>query len=98
MIVIRNIFQLKFGKAKEVKNLLPEAIALNKKNGVKNVRALMDITGESYRMIFEAEHDNLAAFEQNIKTLMQAPEWIEFYGKFVPFVDSSYREILEVVG
>jgi len=97
MIVVRNVFKLKFGKAKEVKVLMQEAVSINKKNGINDVRVLTDITGPSYTMVFETTHESLAVFESKIHTILGSPEWGKMYEKFIPFVDSAYREIFTIV-
>lgn len=96
MIIVRNIFRLKFGKAREAKAIAPEFVSLNKKHGVKYTRVLTDITGPSYTMVFETGHDSLADFESKLNTVFGAPEWGAMYAKFTPLVESSYREILNV--
>ena len=98
MIVVRNVFHLKFGKAKDVKPMVNDAIALNKKLGVNYVRAMMDVTGDSYTMVFETGHDSLAEFELRIQTLFGNSEWEAMYQKMIPFVESAHREIFTVIG
>ncbi len=98
MIIIRNVFRLKFGKAKEVKELIPEFKALNNRHGITQTRALMDITGESYTLVFESGYASLSEFETKIQTMFTDLEWGKLYNKFVPFVNSGHREIFTVVG
>jgi hypothetical protein len=45
MILVREVFKLKIGKAKEAKALYKEASALAKKYGMPEGRALTDLTG-----------------------------------------------------
>lgn len=98
MIVIREIFYLKFGKAKDAKALMPEGEKLAQKHGFNNTRALTDlVTGHSYTLVFESTCDSLSAWENAAKSGMQDKDWQQWYAKFVPLVESSYREILNVV-
>jgi hypothetical protein len=56
MIVVRNVFQLKFGKAKEAVALLKEGLAIQKKalSGVEfSTRVLTDVTGPFYTLVLE---------------------------------------------
>jgi hypothetical protein len=97
MIIVRNVFRLKFGEAKAVKALIPEFQALNKKHGMTSHRALMDITGESYVLVFESGHASLTEFETRLQTMFSDAEWGKVYEKFKPYINSGYREIFTVV-
>jgi hypothetical protein len=99
MIVVRNVFKLKFGKAKEGVALWKEGIALGKKLGftAKSLRLLTDLTGPFYTVVFENTHDSLADFEGSAKTLMGNAEWQAWYGKISAITESGYREIFNVV-
>jgi hypothetical protein len=98
MIVVRDIFYLKFGKAKDAKALMPEAEELSKKYGFNNTRALTDlVTGHSYTLVFESTWDSLSAWENSAKTGMGEKDWQAWYAKFVPLIDSSFREILTIL-
>lgn len=98
MILVRDIFHLKFGKAKDAKVLLKEGNEINKKYGFDNSRALTDlVTGHSYTLILESEWESLSAWENGMKEGLGTKEWQQWYQKFVPLVDSASREILNIV-
>lgn len=68
MIVIRNVFRLKFGKAREAVALMKEARAIEKRvmSGVEySSRVLTDVTGPFYTLVLELTLANLATFESN---------------------------------
>jgi hypothetical protein len=95
MIVVRDIFQLKFGKAREAKELWKEGIAKMKNNGFVPDRLLSDVTGPYYTVVMESTFDSLADFEKSAHEAM-SDEWRNWYQKFVPIVDSGRREIFTV--
>lgn len=98
MILVRDIFHLKFGKAKDAVSSLKEARDLNKKYGFDKTRALTDlVTGQSYTLVLESEWDDLAAWEGSMKKGLGADEWQKWYQKFVPLVETASREILNIV-
>ena len=97
MIVVRNVFRLKFGKAKDAKALIQEGAALMKKHENVTPRLLTDVTGEFYTLVMEMEYENLAAFEKMAKENMGTKEVAEWYQRFVPLVDSGSREIFMVI-
>jgi hypothetical protein len=99
MILVRNVFQLKFGKAREAKALVKENEALHKKyGGASSVRFLTDVTGEYYTFVMETTHENLAAFEKSMTDVTGAKEFGEWYQRFTPLVESGRREIFSIVG
>lgn len=97
MILVRNIFRLKFGKAKEGKALLKEALPLLKKEGAADVRLLTDLTGPFYTLVLENTYRSLADFESSVSSRMGGQEFEAWYQKVVPLVDSGSREIFTIV-
>jgi hypothetical protein len=97
MIVIRDTFYLKFGKAKDAKALLGEFSEILKKYDNTPRRFLTDFTGESYRLILEATFVDLASYEDLLKSHFGREEWRKWYEKFIPLVNRSEREILSLV-
>ncbi|HWC54949.1 MAG TPA: hypothetical protein VG676_15290 [Chitinophagaceae bacterium] len=95
---MRDIFHLKFGKAKDARELLKEAKGINEKYGFANTRALSDlVTGKSYTLILESEWEDLGSWEAAMKKGLGTEDWQKWYSKFIPLVDSAGREILNIV-
>jgi len=94
---VRDIFQLKFGHFRDAKKLLDEAAEKQMLPEAQQMRVLTDFTGESYRLIFEEGFDNLADYEVSLTSSMKAEEWQQWYEKFKPHVEKSYREILRQI-
>jgi hypothetical protein len=99
VIVIRNAFQLEFGKAREAVALWKEGMAIAGKSAWKPVsmRVLTDLTGPAYTLVFESTHESLADFESSIGKLFEDPAWREWYAKLVPLCREGAREIFTVV-
>ena len=98
MIVVRNVFQLKFGKAKEAVALLKEGVAIQKRAGVDfSSRLLTDLTGPFYTLVLELTVPSLGALEANQPRLMGDKDWQANYQKLAPLVESGYREIFTIV-
>ena len=99
MIVVRNVFQLKFGKSKEAMELWKEGLALAKRLGfgAKHSRVLTDLVGQFYTVVFENTFDSLADFESSVKPVMSTPEWQAWYQKISALTESGHREIMNVV-
>jgi hypothetical protein len=98
MIVVRNVFKLKFGKAKEATELWKEGLALAKRLGFTGKsRLLTDLVGQFYTVVFETSFESLADFEGSAKKIMSSSEWQTLYQKISAITESGYREILNVV-
>ena len=97
MILVRDNFNLKFGKAKEAKELLKEGTEIAKKFGFGQRRALTDLTGASYRLVLESEFNSLSDWENAMKSGLGSTEWQQWYQKFMPLIDSASREIMNIV-
>jgi predicted lipase len=93
MIVVRNTFQLKFGKAKDAKALIKENEELMKKYGHTTPKFMTDLTGEFYTLVMETSYDTLSSFEKSSTEAMGEKEFSQWYGKFIPLVESGRREI-----
>jgi hypothetical protein len=99
MVVIRNVFRLKFGKAREAVALFKEGIAIQKRVGAGDfpTRLLTDVTGAFYTVVLELTVQNLAAFEAAAPQLMGDKDWQANYQKIGALVESGYREIFTLV-
>ena len=97
MIVVRNVFRLKFGKARDAIALAKEAEEIGKRHGGAPSRYLTDLTGEFYTLVMETSYESLAAMEKEQNAIMGKKEFSEWYQKFIPLVESGYREMFNVV-
>jgi predicted ester cyclase len=95
--VVRDIFQLKFGRFKEAKKLLQEATDKEMLPEAQLTRVLTDFTGDSYRFIFEEGFDHLSDYELSLNNSLRTDEWQRWYEQFKVLVESSHREILKQV-
>jgi hypothetical protein len=98
MIVIRNVFRLKFGQAKEGLAILKEGVAIQKRLGTDfSTRLLTDLTGPFYTIVLELTVQSLSAFEAAAPLIMGNKEWQANYAKLTPLVESGYREIFTLI-
>jgi|SRR5579864_196714 len=100
MLVVRNVFQLKFGKAREALTVMKEGVAIQKRAlaGTEfSTRLLTDVTGEFYTLVFELMVPNLATYEGLAPKLFADKAWQANYEKMVPLVESGQRDIFTVV-
>ena len=95
MILVRELFQVKFGRMKEARELWKEALAMWPA-GAPTPRLLTDLTGQYYTLVAESTHKDLAAFETDMRREMGA-DFGAWYQKFIPLVDGGRREIFTIV-
>lgn len=97
MIVVRDVFQLHFGKAREATDLLKRGIEELRAVDYQVDRLLVDMTGEYYRLIMETRVESLSKFEEAFKQVGTNERWRSIYAEFVPLVRKGYREVLREV-
>jgi hypothetical protein len=98
MILVRNVFHLKFGKAREAVAVMKDALAIQQKLGSEvSTRLLTDVTGQFYTLVLELTVASLSALEATQPKIMGDKEWQENYQKFVTFVESGHREIFTIL-
>ena len=98
MIVIRNVFHLKFGKAREALAVMKEGVAIQKRLAPNAfARLLTDLTGRHYTLVLEITVNSLAELEATMPRIMGNPEWQANYQKMTPLVESGHRDIFTIV-
>lgn len=97
MIQVREVFRVKFGRAREAVALAQEGVAIEEKFGARGSRILTDVAGDHYTLVLEQEFDSLAAFEAGMQATMQSPEFREWYPRFAALIERGRREIYRVV-
>ncbi len=99
MILVRDVFRLKYGQARPAMALFKEGIGIGKKAGeMGSYRLLTDLVGPAYTIVMETTYDSLAGFEKAARSMPASEEWKKWYQNFTPLVESGYREIFTVVG
>lgn len=101
MVVVRDVFRLKFGRSKEAMALWKEAAASlrNSGYGAINVRLLTDLVGAPYyTVVLESTFNSVAEWETAHQAARDNAPWKALYAKIIPFTELGHREILSVVG
>ena len=98
MLVVRDIFQLEFGKAQQAIKLLKRGSDMLSDAGYPVARIMTDVTGEYYTIVMESEVESLSAFEKGMEDATGLEEWGKLYHEqFVPLVRRGRREIFRIV-
>jgi NIPSNAP len=99
MILVRDVFRLKFGKAREAQAAFKDVGDAGNRAGFRSdsFRVLVDLVGPYYTLVLETTYGNLAEYEQMSSSALANQEWRSAYQKFTPHVESGYREIFTIV-
>ncbi len=95
MILVRDIFQVKFGRMKEALESWKEMAKASPMPQENHPRVLTDLTGQYYTLIVEATFKDLTDYESFFRREMKGAGDV-YHRKFVPLVDSGRREIYNV--
>lgn len=97
MITVRDVFEVRFGQGKHAIAILRDAKPLLQNLGYPVERVLADVTGPFYTVVMESTFEDLAAFENALRSAGQDGEWQRLYDQFVPLVRSGRREVFRTV-
>ena len=99
MIVVRDIFRLRFGQSKEATALWKQALVTLKAAAPDgSFRLLTDLAGVPYyTIVLEGTYPSLSAWEAMHKSAGSVAEWKTLYAKIIPLTEDGRREILSVV-
>ena len=96
MIVVRDIFRLKFGKAREFKAAMAEGRKFLQPALGQDMRVLADLVADSYTFVLESTHESLSAWEASMASATN-DEWRAWYQTVIPLVEEGRREIFTIV-
>lgn len=96
MIVVRGVFQAKYGKSDELVNLFKEYDREWPTQGT-NRRILTDLSGPFFTVISEAEFESFSGWEAEAKELFADERFGAWFERMVPLVESGHREFYTLV-
>jgi hypothetical protein len=100
MIVVRDIFQLQFGKARQATELWKQAMEVLGRAGFGGTgfRLLTDLAGPPYyTLVLESTWPSLAQWEAASKKGRTDPQWKALYARICELTESGRREVLALV-
>jgi hypothetical protein len=97
MILVRDVFHLHFGKAREALELAREGARIETSAGYRVRRILTDLTGQYYTLVMESEFESLGQYEEGLRQGLSSGEWKQWYARFTPLVREGRREIYRIV-
>lgn len=98
MILVRDVFRLKFGQARQAVAVWKEGRQIMEPlmKG-HSPRIMTDLVGPFYTLVFESTYKSLQDYEELMKAGMANEDWKKWYGKLVPFIETGHREVFTLV-
>jgi len=100
MIVVRNVFQAKGGRSRELAQAMAESLRRTAGAGggsqPSGWRVLTDITGPFDTVVLEVETGSLAEWEQAMRELFASPEFQADLARFGELTVSGHRTLYTI--
>ena len=97
MYQIREVFNAKPGKAKDLVKMFKQAAPhFEKTEGVKNVKVLTDIVSTYWTVILESETEDLGGFFSNLRNATMSDELKEIMKGYMDCVEGGKREVFMI--
>jgi len=93
MYLIRDIFNTKPGKAKELVKKFKQAAPLMEKQGMKNFKIMTDIAAAYWTVVFESEIEDLGEFGKEVRGGSGDPEMAKIMEGYIDLLIGGHREI-----
>ena len=94
MIVVRDVFQAKYGKGGDLVAIMKEA--QEKWPAQYAGRILTDASGQFFTIVTETEFESLTAWEQTSSQYYALPEFADWFERMTPLIDSGRRDFFNV--
>lgn len=97
MYQVREVFQAKPGKAKDLVKMFKQAAPhFEKSEGIKNMKVLTDIVSSYWTVVLESETEDIGAFITNLRSATMSDEVKEIMKGYMDCVESGRREIFMI--
>ena len=97
MLIIREVFRCKPGKAGALIDKFKAMNALSEGRGQKSSRILVDAVSTYWTVITEFEVESLTAFEKEMAEYANDQEMRDAMAGYMDLVDGGHREIFRLV-
>ena len=100
MLLVRQVFQAKYGPGNERVALFQEFNARLRDAGELSpqFRILTDASGPFFTVVTETEVESFAVWESGFREAMERPWMEEWFSRMMPLVESGSREFYTIVG
>lgn len=94
MILVRQVYHLKFGMSEQAVKLLKELL----QEFMPDTRAMIlsDISGRDFTVVLEGEFESLQNWEDQRQEGYRNPEFADWFGQFQDVVETSFTELYNI--
>ncbi len=96
MIVVRGVFQAKYGKGDELVQLFKEGFEMWP-TWARNARLLTDLSGPFFTVISDGEYESFAEWQAEGQALFGDPRFAAWFERMTALVESGRREFYNLV-
>lgn len=97
MYLIREVFQAKPGKAKDLVKMFKLAAPHFEKSGdAKNMKVMTDIVSKYWTVVVESETDDIAKFFSNLRSATMTDELKDIMKGYMDCIEGGSREIFMI--
>jgi hypothetical protein len=97
MYLIREVFQAKPGRAKDLVKMFKQAIPHFEKDGMgKNMKVMTDIVSNYWTVVVESETDDIGTFFSNMRSATMSAELKDIMKGYMDCVEGGKREIFMI--
>jgi hypothetical protein len=93
MYLIREVFNCKPGKAKDLVKIFKKALPLLEKEGIFDGKVMTDISGNYWTVIVHYEVDDIGEFIASIRSETADPAVKEIFNGYMDLLEGGKREI-----
>jgi hypothetical protein len=96
MLLIREVFNAKPGKAGQLAKMFKQVIPYMEKAGLKNTKVMTDFVANYWTVVIQSETDELAKFEKEVRGFTSQSEVKEIMKDYMSLVNGGHREIYKI--
>jgi len=98
MLLVRDVFHCRPGKAGEVARRLQQTIPSSEaEDGFRHCRVLVDYVGSYWTVVLEGEVESLAQFDHHMANYTSRPAVQEAMRGYTDLVIEGYREVFRIL-
>ena len=101
MLVVRDVFQAKYGQGDELVALFKEAAEYWRQSDqlltLRGFRILTDASGPFFTVVTEIEIESFAVWPQFMAAEFALPQFADWFARMTPLVESGRREFYNLV-
>jgi quinol monooxygenase YgiN len=99
VILVRDVFQAKYGKGDELVQLFKEIFEMIRaESGGQEGMIMTDLSGPFFTVVTERKVESLEAFFAELREGFSRPEFGEWFAKTIPLIESGRREFYTIEG